>query len=85
MLSDQSRADAIPSLVIDERDVFAAHAASAGPVDKAAIFYLTSRGLTEDEAVRLIVHGFLAPVIDSIPHAGLRDEVWTAVERKIRA
>lgn len=84
MLSDESRADAIPSLVIDERDVYAAHAASAGPVDRGAIFYLTSRGLSEQEAIRLIVHGFLAPVIDRIPHAGLRDEVWAAVERKIR-
>lgn len=84
MLSDESRADAIPSLIIDERDVFAAHAASAGPVDRLAIFYLTSRGLTEEEATRLIVHGFLAPVIDTIPHPGLRDEVWSAVERKIR-
>ncbi len=84
MLSDESRADAIPSLVIDERDVYAAHAASAGPVDRGAIFYLTSRGLSEEDAIRLIVHGFLAPVIDRIPHIGLRDEVWAAVERKIR-
>ena len=84
MLSDDSRADAIPSLLIDEHDVFAAHAASAGPVDKAAVFYLTSRGLTEAEAVRLIVHGFLAPVIDTIPREQLRAEVWDAVGRKIR-
>lgn len=84
MLSDEARADAIPSLLIDERDVYAAHAASAGPVDRAALFYLTSRGLTEEEAERMIVHGFLAPVIDSIPVQELRSEVWDAVERKIR-
>jgi len=84
MLSDDARADAIPSLIIDERDVFAAHAASAGPIDKLALFYLTSRGLTPKEAERMIVHGFLAPVIDSIPLQGLRDEVWAAVEGKIR-
>ncbi|PSR24130.1 MAG: Fe-S cluster assembly protein SufD [Sulfobacillus acidophilus] len=84
MLTDDARADAIPSLVIDEQDVYAAHAASAGPVDRTAIFYLTSRGLTEEEATRLIVHGFLAPVIDAISQSALRDEVWQAVERKIR-
>lgn len=83
MLSDESRADAIPSLVINEHDVFAAHAASAGPVDRAAIFYLTSRGLSEEMATRLIVHGFLAPVIDSISDTALRAQVWDAVERKI--
>lgn len=83
MLSEEARADAIPSLLIDERDVYAAHAASAGPVDKNAIFYLTSRGMTEKEAERMIVHGFLAPVIDSIPIEGFREEAWQAVERKI--
>ena len=85
MLSGDARADAIPSLIIDERDVFAAHAASAGPIDRAAVFYLTSRGLSEAEAERMIVHGFLAPVIDSIALPELRDEAWDAVERKIRA
>lgn len=83
MLSDTSRADAIPSLLIEENDVFAAHAASAGPVDPHAIFYLMGRGLSEMEATRLIVHGFLAPVIDTIPVGALREAVWAEVERKI--
>lgn len=83
MLSDTARADAIPSLLIEENDVFAAHAASAGPVDEATIFYLMSRGLSKPEAVRLIVQGFLAPVIDAIPLGPLRQDVWNAVERKI--
>ncbi|MDA8195342.1 MAG: Fe-S cluster assembly protein SufD [Thermaerobacter sp.] len=84
MLSPHARADAIPSLLIEERDVYAAHSASAGPADRSAIFYLMGRGIPETEAIRLIVHGFLAPVIDSIPLQSLRDEVWEAVERKIR-
>jgi len=84
MLSDAARADAIPSLIIDERDVYAAHAASAGPLDKAALFYLMSRGLPESEARRLMIEGFLSPVIDSIPLESVREHVWSAVERKIR-
>jgi Fe-S cluster assembly protein SufD len=84
MLSDAARADAIPSLIIDERDVYAAHAASAGPLDKAALFYLMSRGLPESEARRLMIEGFLSPVIDSIPLESVRHHVWSAVERKIR-
>lgn len=83
MLSDDARADAIPSLVIEERDVFAAHAASAGPVDKGALFYLTARGIREKDAIRLVVHGFLAPVIDAISQEALRERIWAAVERKI--
>lgn len=83
MLSEEARADAIPSLLIEERDVFAAHAASAGPVDKTALFYLMGRGLPEPQAVRLIVEGFLAPVIDAIPLESVKEMVWEAVERKI--
>lgn len=83
MLSKASRADAIPSLLIEERDVFAAHAASAGPVDQTSLFYLMGRGLTEQEAIRLIVYGFLSPVIDNIPLESLRNIVWDEVERKL--
>ncbi len=83
MLSDHARADAIPSLLIDESDVFAAHSASAGPVERAALFYLMARGLSEEAAVRLIVEGFLAPAIDTISIDDLRQQVWAAVERKV--
>ncbi len=83
MLSDDARADAIPSLLIDENDVFAAHSASAGPIDQAALFYLMARGLSEEAAVRMIVQGFLAPVIDNISIDDLRQQVWVAVERKV--
>lgn len=83
MLSDRSRADAIPSLLIDEHDVFAAHSASAGPVDQNTLYYLMSRGLDETEAIRTVVRGFLAPVVDSISVQTIRALVWDAVERKI--
>ncbi|HBQ94618.1 MAG TPA: Fe-S cluster assembly protein SufD [Sulfobacillus sp.] len=85
MLSDQSRADAVPSLLINDNDVYAAHSASAGPIDQLALFYLMARGLSEEEATRLYVHGFLAPVVDAIPGLILRNSVWESVERKLRA
>ncbi|WP_158246235.1 Fe-S cluster assembly protein SufD [Sulfobacillus sp. hq2] len=83
MLSDDARADAVPSLLINENDVFAAHSASTGPIDKVALFYLMARGLSEKEAIRLFVHGFLAPVVDAIPSDLLRNAVWDSVERKL--
>ena len=85
MLSETSRADAVPSLLINDNDVFAAHSASAGPIDQSALFYLMARGLSYSEATRLYVHGFLAPVVDAIPGPILRDSVWDAVERKLKA
>lgn len=83
MLSERSRADAIPSLRIDENDVFAGHSASAGPVDRNVLYYLMSRGIPEPEAVRLVVQGFLAPVVDAIPVDLVREAVWRLVERKV--
>ncbi|CAB1128934.1 Iron-sulfur cluster assembly protein SufD [Candidatus Hydrogenisulfobacillus filiaventi] len=83
MLNDGARADAVPALLIDENDVFAAHSASAGPVDRQALYYLMARGLSEEQAVRLYVHGFLAPVIDTIGDPWLRARVWEEAEGKM--
>ena len=85
MLSDESRADAVPSLLINDNDVFAAHSASAGPIDPLSLFYLMARALSQEEAIRLYVHGFLAPVVDAIPGLILRNSVWDSVERKLKA
>lgn len=83
MLSERARADAIPSLQIDENDVFAAHSASAGPIDRNVLYYLMSRGVSEADAVRLVVEGFLTPVVDAIPVDLVREAVWRLVERRL--
>jgi Fe-S cluster assembly protein SufD len=83
MLSDQARADAIPSLIIEDNDVYAAHAASAGPVDATALYYLESRGIPEEMAVRLVVHGFLEPVVSQIDLPAVREWIRHAVDRKL--
>jgi Fe-S cluster assembly protein SufD len=83
MLSDQARADAIPSLIIEDNDVYAAHAASAGPVDAQALYYLESRGIPEPAAVRLVVHGFLEPVIGQIDLPPVQEWVRAAVDQKL--
>jgi Fe-S cluster assembly protein SufD len=85
MLSPEARADAIPSLVIDDNDVFAAHAASAGPVDPTVLYYLQSRGLSPRAAERMVVAGFLAPVLDKLAPEALRQTVESAIERKLDA
>lgn len=85
MLSPESRADAIPSLLIEENDVFAAHSASAGPVDDTMLYYLQSRGIPEDEAVRVVVRGFLEPAISEITLPPVQKTVREAVDRKLDA
>ncbi len=59
LLSEKSRADAIPGLEVLADDVKAAHGAASAPVDKEQIFYLSSRGLSVQESSSLIVEGFL--------------------------
>ena len=68
LLSKTARSVAIPSLWIDQPDCErAAHGSSVGPIDQGQIFYLRTRGLTEAEARRTIVMGYLEPVVAALP------------------
>jgi len=83
MLSPKSRGDANPILLIDEDDVKAGHAASVGQVNADQVYYLMSRGISRQEAERLIIHGFLDPVVSEIPLKGLREQLHRILERKL--
>jgi Fe-S cluster assembly protein SufD len=83
MLSPKARGDANPILLIDEDDVKAGHAASVGQVNPEQVHYLMSRGITKDEAQRLIIYGFLAPVVSQIPIINIREQLQRLVERKL--
>ena len=84
MLSPQARGDANPILLIDEDDVTAGHAASVGRVDPLQLYYLMSRGITKQEAERLVIHGFLAPVVRVLPIEGVKKQLTEVIERKVR-
>lgn len=84
MLSDKARGDANPILLIDEDDVMAGHAASVGRVDPIQLYYLMSRGIPKKEAERLIIHGFLAPVVNELPIEGVKHQLVEVIERKVK-
>ncbi|MFC0187612.1 Fe-S cluster assembly protein SufD [Fictibacillus aquaticus] len=84
MLSEKARGDANPILLIDEDDVTAGHAASVGRIDPIQMFYLMSRGIPKAEAERLIIHGFLAPVVNEIPLESVKKRLVEVIERKVR-
>ncbi|MGG3888092.1 Fe-S cluster assembly protein SufD [Metabacillus fastidiosus] len=84
MLSEKARGDANPILLIDEDDVTAGHAASVGRVDPLQLFYLMSRGIPQTEAERLVIHGFLAPVVNELPIEGVKKQLVEVIERKVR-
>lgn len=83
MLSEKARGDANPILLIDEDDVTAGHAASVGRVDDLQLFYLMSRGIAKKEAERLVIHGFLDPVVKALPIESVRKQLKEIIELKV--
>ncbi len=67
MLDDQSRSDTYPYIDIQEDDTTMSHEATVGKVSAEQVFYLMSRGLTENEATNLIVQGFLEVFTKELP------------------
>ena len=67
MLDDQSRSDTYPYIDIQEDDTTMSHEATVGKVSTDQVFYLMSRGLTENEATNLIVQGFLEVFTKELP------------------
>jgi Fe-S cluster assembly protein SufD len=82
-LSHKSRADSIPGLEIEADDVRCTHGATVGQIEEEPMFYLASRGVDENEARRLIVEGFFAPVIERIPLEETRERLIEEIGKKI--
>jgi Fe-S cluster assembly protein SufB len=67
LMDDQSRSDTYPTMEIDENRVDIGHEASVSKVGEEQLFYLMSRGLTEEESVMMIVNGFFEPFTKELP------------------
>ena len=83
VLSNKARADSLPNLEIQADDVRCSHAATVGQLDEEEIFYLLSRGVPKGEAVRLVVFGFFAEVLEQLPLEDVRAELLRYVERRL--
>jgi Fe-S cluster assembly protein SufD len=82
VLSEGASAHSVPNLEILSDDVICGHGSTVGPLEDEPLYYLTSRGLSEPRAARLLVHGFFEEVINRLPHAALAGPVREAVNRK---
>jgi Fe-S cluster assembly protein SufB len=67
LLDPQSRSDTYPYIEIDEDDVTIGHEASVSKVGEEQLFYLQSRGLSEEEATTMVVSGFIEPLVKELP------------------
>ena len=66
ILGQKSQISATPILEINDYDVIASHGASIGAIDEEQLFYLMSRGISRDEAEKLVISGFINPFFTSI-------------------
>lgn len=67
MLDPLSRSDTYPTMQVNEGDATIAHEATVTKIGEEQLFYLRSRGLTEEEAASMIVNGFAMPIIKKLP------------------
>lgn len=67
LLSPTAHADSVPNLDIREHDVMCAHASSVGPLDELQRWYLESRGVSRDDAQRLLIQGFFYEMLAALP------------------
>ena len=67
LLDETSRSDTYPYIEIDEEDVTIGHEASVSKVGEEQLFYLMSRGLSEEEATTMVVSGFIEPLVKELP------------------
>ena len=83
LLSDKAHADAIPGLEIEADDVRCTHAAAIAQVDAEQLFYLSSHGLSEAEAKRLVIEGFLQELVERTAEGPIRDSLAGELERRL--
>ncbi len=84
VLTDGTRADSVPNLEIETGDIAGAgHASATGRFDDEQLFYLMARGISEDEARRLVVRGFLNEIVQKIGSADLEQRLTAAVEAEL--
>ena len=67
LLDPQSRSDTYPYIEIDEDNVTIGHEASVSKIGEEQLFYLMSRGLSQEEAATMVVSGFIEPLVKELP------------------
>jgi Fe-S cluster assembly protein SufD len=82
LLSDKARVDTKPELDIVADNVKCAHGATVSQLDANEVFYLQSRGISADQAQRLLIYGFAMEMIETIPLASLREQLIATVTQR---
>lgn len=84
MLSDKCEIEVEPKLFIDEYNVEASHGAAIGQMDEMQLYYLLSRGLTEQEARSLIIFGYTNPFLSMIEDKDIKRMLTSQITRVMK-
>ena len=83
VFDESSDAIAKPILRIDENDLEASHAAVVGKINDEHLFYLTSRGLSEETAKELITLGYLKPILEGFQEESVKEHISSLIEGRM--
>ena len=83
LLSKKAKSKSVPSLEIEANDVKAGHSASVGQVDDEALFYLRSRGLSEEQARELMIDGFFEALLLQIPDESMAEKLRESLKKTL--
>lgn len=83
LMDSTARADSIPGLEIKANDVRCTHATATGQVDREMVFYLMSRGISEKEALRIVILGFFEDVLQRIPFDEVKERLLNQIEDRL--
>lgn len=82
---EKVNARVFPKLLIDENDVAASHAAAVGKPDEEQVYYLQARGLSHQEALKLLMKGYLMPITNEIENEYIKGQLQDEIELKVEA
>jgi Fe-S cluster assembly protein SufD len=85
LLSDDAEANSAPGLEIEADDVRCTHGATSGQIEQEELFYLMSRGISRQDAQKLIVYGFLQEAIDRLEHDAIGARIADLVHARFDA
>lgn len=83
LLSKTAKAKALPMLLCSEEDVQGTHSNSAGKIDEEKLYYLMSRGISSEEAKKLIVKAKFSSIIEKIKITEIQQEIIDEIDRRL--
>lgn len=84
LLTDGARADSVPNLEIETGEIVGAgHASTTGRFDDEQLFYLCSRGISPDEARRLVIRGFFNEIVGKLANEKIEERLMNRIDEEL--